>query len=147
MDKNAFLAEFKKYLKGRSLPFTQERETAVNLISDIESHFTVENLLAQKLTKDMQVSRATLYRTIQLLLDAGLLTRLSRDDKAPLYETLLDRKPHNHFLCNLCGNIIEFHSNDIENSIKKISIENGFRVESHSLKIFGLCPACLTKNK
>jgi Fur family ferric uptake transcriptional regulator len=145
MNINSFLLEFRKYLKSRSLPFTPERETAIALISETEDHFTIEELLSEILNKNLQVSRATLYRTVQLLLDAGLITKISRDDKPPLYESILDRKPHNHFLCNICGRIIEFQSPGIEDNIKKISQENSFQVDTHSLKIFGYCSECTKK--
>lgn len=142
MNKESFLLEFRKYLKSRSLPFTPERETAITLISETEDHFTIEELLSEIMNKNLQVSRATLYRTVQLLLEAGFITKISRDDKPPLYESILDRTPHNHFLCKRCGRIIEFQSSGIESNIKKISRDNSFRADSHSLKIFGYCSAC-----
>jgi Fur family ferric uptake transcriptional regulator len=147
MNKEAFIMEFKKYLKNRSLPFTPEREAAVNIICDMDSHFTVEELLGIVRQKKLRVSRATLYRTILVLLDSKLLTKLSRMDKPPVYETVLEKRPHNHFLCNKCGSIIEFESPEIEDRIRKISLENRFVVSSHSLKIYGNCPACAGKDE
>lgn len=147
MNKDAFITEFKKYLKSRSLPFTPEREAAVNLISDMDSHFTVDELLGVIREKNLRLSRATLYRTILILLDSKLLTKLSRMDKPPVYESVLERKPHNHFLCSRCGSIIEFESPEIEDRIKKISREKNFDISSHSLKIYGNCPECSSKNR
>jgi len=147
MNKEVFIVEFKKYLKSRSLPFTPEREAAVNLIGDMDYHFTIEELLGVIRQKNLQVSRATLYRTILVLIDSKLLIKLSRMDKPPVYESVLDKRPHNHFLCNRCGSIIEFESPEIEDRIRKISLENRFDVSSHSLKIYGNCPVCAGKGE
>jgi Fur family ferric uptake transcriptional regulator len=131
--------EFQKYLKDAALPFTEEREKIVNLISDMDCHFTVDELLTNSIEQELKISRATVYRTIQLLLDAELINKVSRRDQPPVYEPIFDKGRHNHMLCLSCGKIEDFSSPEIEKVLKVIADENGFNLYSYSVKIFGNC--------
>jgi Fur family ferric uptake transcriptional regulator len=145
--KMSLITAFRKYLKEASLPMTEEREKIISLIDQIDHHFTVEELLNIANSREIDVSRATIYRTVQILLNAGLITRIIRDDQTAIYETIYNKEHHSHMFCLSCGAIIEFSSPEIEYALAKISREKDFDYSLHSLKVYGICSSCSIKKK
>jgi len=140
------ITAFKKYLKDASLPMTGEREKLISLIDEVDHHFTVEELLRIAQRKKIDVSRATVYRTIQILLNAGLITKIIKEDQSAIYETIYNKEHHSHMFCLSCGKIIEFSSNEIEEALKKISKSKDFSYAMHTLKVYGKCSSCAKKS-
>jgi Fur family ferric uptake transcriptional regulator len=137
-----FISTFKEYLKEQSLPFTLEREKIVKLISEFKHHFTIDDLLLFAVEKKLDISRATLYRTVQLLMDSGLLNKFQGKDNIPFYESLYDKGLHYHMICTRCGVILEFSSSDIESISADICRIRNFTPGFMTLKMYGICENC-----
>ena len=95
---------------------------------------------------ELNIGIATIYRTLTLLEEAGLVTSISLDKQGKKYE-LADKEHHDHMICTNCGKIIEFIDNEIEERQKQISKQHKFKMTGHSMQIYGLCHECQQNNK
>ena len=145
MNKKMAKKEFKKYIKEKNLKFTQQRETILDEILNTKGHFQVEDIVHNIKNKNINVSRATVYRTLNILKDMGLVTEVIKFDNKTIYEISL-KEHHDHLICTNCGKIIEFHEEEIEKLQDKICKNYQFTPSFHRLEIFGLCKECSKKN-
>ena len=95
----------------------------------------------------MKVSRASVYRTMNLLVECGLVGKVIRTDKGTIYEHTFGHSHHDHMICDACGKIIEFFSPKIENLQREICRKNNFEGISHTLEIKGYCRRCRKKDR
>lgn len=140
---------FRKFLKKNGLSVTKSRELVLNSIYSREGHFTVDEL-EEVLKKKIKGShRATIYRTIKHMMEAGLLAKVQTSSHAKVaYEHTLGHTHHDHLVCDRCGDIIEFHNEKLEEIQEKVAENFGFEILHHSLVITGICPRCKkSKNK
>ena len=132
-----------EYLRGRGLKVTQERIEILRGAFSFDGHFEAEDLQVLLRRSGRRVSRATVYRTIKLLLDAGLLRRsYSSGGKQTYYETDLDGARHEHLICGRCGRVIEFKSDRLEQALLEETEARGFVFKSLRIEILGVCAAC-----
>ena len=134
-----FVHLFRKYLRSRQLHITRARERIAEETFRMSSHFDAADLWA-KLRED-QIAPATIYRTLELLTDAGLVRKLLIKDRT-CYEENLGRPHHEHLICSQCGQVVEFSDRALEDRLAEIIEEHQFRHERHQVLILGLCPAC-----
>jgi len=131
--------KLKNYLKSRGLRFTPERKIILEKIFSLHEHFDVEKLY-EKLNK--QISRATIYRTLSLLVKSGLVKELFRCQEKTSFEHVFGHKHHDHMLCLNCNRIIEFREEKIEKLQKEICKKYNFTPIEHRLTIKGYCKKC-----
>jgi Fur family ferric uptake transcriptional regulator len=124
---------FRNYLRERGLKATSERQTLVRAILSSEEHFRQQGI---------RVGKATIYRTLPLLVDAGILRRAFLGHNRAYYEHCLGATPHDHMICTNCGQVIEFDSSDILQIRERLASQAGFSVHSHRFQIAGLCSNC-----
>jgi Fur family transcriptional regulator, ferric uptake regulator len=136
---------FEGFLRGKKLKLTGERMAILNAIFLKDSHFDAETLHAGLRAKGGDISRATVYRTLDLLVQCGLVRKNSLGSSHANYEAARDNEHHDHLICLNCGRVIEFFRPDLETLQDKICSENGFKPMHHSLQIFGLCSNCKDK--
>jgi len=142
------VAVFHEFLKSRDLKSTAQRDLIVKeIFSKPHHHFSAEELLEKARKKDSTISRATVYRTLSLLLESKLLDELDIGKGHKYYEPMFGVSHHDHLICLKCEKIVEFESPEIEALQDKIVKKNGFEQVSHSHKIFGYCPTCQKKRK
>ena len=134
--------QFTRYLMGRRLKVTPERLAIVEAVVATPGHFDVDSMLLRLRRRDVPVSRATLYRTLSHLLDAGMVHRLTDSRGNPRYESMAGRKPHDHMVCLACGAILEFRETGIEELEAAACRKQGFTRTTHQLRIEGYCRHC-----
>jgi len=139
--KKAVKEQFKDFIKKKGLKFTSQREAVLEEILDTKGHFEIEDMVKKIKDKDIPVSRATVYRTLNILKEMGLITEVIKYSNKTIYEVSL-KQHHDHLICKKCGQIIEFSEEEIEKLQDKICEEYGFKPETHRLEIFGTCKNC-----
>ena len=132
----------REHLRSRNLRVTPERLDVLEGVLDREGHFDAEELLAHLRSNDKGVSRATLYRTLDHLADAGLVHKHHFEEGHALFEHVHGRSHHDHMVCDRCGSVIEFVSEEIESLQEQICRQHGFRVLRHVHQLFGVCQDC-----
>ncbi len=138
---------FTKYLKARKLKFTKERKAVLQQMFLHRGHLEVEDLLYSLRRKKKSVSRATVYRTLELLVDSGIVRQVDLGHGHSHYELVLGHAHHEHMICLKCGKVIEFSDKTIERALIKLCKKNGFEHTSHRFQIFGYCDECKNSSK
>ncbi len=136
------LRQFEKFLRGRTLRMTSQRRAILELAWGTHEHFTAEEMYAWARTLDASVSRATVYRTLSLLVDGEFLATLDRGHGQTLYEHILGHRHHDHMVCLLCGRILEFLSEEIERLQDEVAARHQFTITQHTLRLEGRCARC-----
>ena len=137
------LSDFKTLLKKNSLKFTIQREVILETLYSSDEHLTPESLhhLIQEKFPDLKTGIATVYRTLSLLEDSNMVTSLSFGAQGKKYE-LGAKNHHDHLICTECGKITEFVDEQIESRQHHIADELGFKMQDHSMQIYGICKEC-----
>ena len=135
--------QFGRYLAAKSLRYTEERQAVVGAVFEKHRHFEADDLLIWARAHHPRVSRATIYRTLELLVQAGLVRQMTFGDKsAQHYEQVLGIPHHDHLICVACGRVQEVFSAELEREQDALCARNGFVVHHHNLEVFGLCRRC-----
>ncbi len=133
---------FRDYVQSKGLKFTPERQAILNHVFECHGHFEAEELLIDMRKSNKRVSKATIYRTLALLVNSGLLREVIFGEKHAHYEHVYGHEHHEHLVCIGCGKIIEFTDERIEKFQEEICIANKFKAESHKFQIMGYCEDC-----
>ena len=119
---------------------TVQRQAIIDTVFSTEEHFTAEQLLGWARQRDRSVSRATVYRTLPLLTESGLVREMDFGKDCKFYDpNYADHPHHSHIICNDCEKIVEFESEKLEKIETEISQKLGFSVKSQRLQITGAC--------
>ena len=134
---------FENYIKQKKLKYTTERKNILKEIFFIHSHFEADELyLSLRQRNDCKISRATVYRTLPLMEESGLIRRVVFIDKHTHYENVYSHKHHEHLICIKCGKVIEFYRKSFEKTIEDVAKDKEFQVVAHTLEIMGYCKDC-----
>lgn len=144
--------KFREYLASRPRPqrFTDQQRDIVGYIIREHNHFDADQLIDAMKRAGFHVSRATIYRTLAKLVDAGLLRRLELGPRT-FFEHDYGWPQHEHLHCQRCGKLIEFQDPRLEAIIADVCRENNFHSSGHTFIIRGTCSECnrarVTKRK
>src|SRR5215208_5577594 len=133
-------AIFRRYLHGEKLKFTPERAMILDAALRQTGLFDAERLVTDLKGLGHRVSRATAYRTLSHLQDAGILKQVFFDNKVSYYEVIAGRQTHDYLICVTTGKVIEFSSDKLRKLRDEICEEHGFEPLSHRFQIFGVSP-------
>ncbi len=133
---------FKQYLEKKGQRLTKERCAILQEAFSCDGHFDTETLYMDMRRRGMKASRASVYRTLNLLHECGLVQKVGKTDHGTIYEQALGRQHHDHMVCLGCGRVIEFYSEHLEKVQEEICREKGFAGKSHTLEIRGYCKGC-----
>lgn len=133
---------FRNYIKENGLKFTPERKAILEEVFETHEHFDAESLYRKLKNKDKDISIATIYRTLPLLIESGLVSEAMRCGDRIYYEHTFGHKPHAHMVCIKCGKIIEFQDDRIEKIKREICEKYDFKPEEFRFGIKGICKDC-----
>ena len=131
-------AMFRRYLHGQKLKFTPERAMMLDAVLRKTGLFDPEQLLDDLKKLGHRVSRATVYRTLSHLQDAGVLKQVFFDNKQSYYEVIAGRQAYDYLICMATGKVIEFNSEKLRKLRDEICKEHGFDPVSHQFHIYGI---------
>ena len=129
------------FLKAKGLHESKVRDLVVDTFLAEREHVGLDAILEKVRAKDPGVGMATVYRTMRLMEEAGLVH--ARDfSGTTVFEVALGRPHHDHLICDRCGRIVEFVSDAIERLQEKVASDHGFVLQRHRHELFGLCEKC-----
>lgn len=135
-------ALFIRHLRSEGLPLTRQRARVLEEVLRARGHFGAEELCHRLGAGEDRVSRATVYRSLDLLVGAGVIQKLRLEEDHFRFELTRIGKHHDHLLCERCGQVIEFYSEKIEDLQGEICRGVAFEPADHSLVIYGTCERC-----
>ncbi|MGE5237328.1 MAG: Fur family transcriptional regulator [Chloroflexota bacterium] len=133
---------FREFLSAKGFKSTRERDEIITEILDSEGHFNLDDLFLRLRAKGSKVSRASIYRTIPLLVESGLIEEVERGDKRSNYERVSSDSHHDHMICIRCGKVIEFFSPALESLQDELCTKESFTKVKHHMEILGYCAHC-----
>ena len=142
------LQNFKQLLRSNNLKQTKQRELILETIYNNNGHFTPEDIynLIKESSPDIKLGIATIYRTLTLLEEAGIVSSISFGAQGKKYEFGL-KEHHDHLVCTQCGKIEEFMDDFIEKRQELIAKQHNLKMTGHIMKIVGICETCQKKEK
>ncbi len=133
---------FAQYLSTRNLKLTPERKIILEEMLKSRGHVEAEDLLFNLKRKAKRTSRATVYRTLELLVDSGLVRKVDLGHGHSHYELVANHPHHEHMICLRCGKVIEFSDKAMEEALDKLCQKNGFEHTLHLFQVYGYCEKC-----
>lgn len=130
---------FEAYLHKNGLKLTKGRKAVFNEAMSSHGHFAAEEIAKQC----QKVSRATVYRSLRDMLEAGIIRETAFGEKHHHYEHMYDEKPHHHARCIRCGSMIEFPDLKEDKIYHPILKKEGFKVLGHEMHFYGICQKCI----
>jgi Fur family transcriptional regulator, ferric uptake regulator len=139
------LERFEQYLQKKELRLTDARVAIVEAALARKGHYPIEDLIADLKARGIRGSKATVYRTLPLLAEAGILQPAIVAGDTKSYETTFGVDHHDHLVCTHCGKVVEFGFEAFEILQRELAGRYGFRLERHHHELVGTCPDCLAK--
>lgn len=134
--------EFDAFISKKGLKLTRERDEIVSEVLCSQGHFAPDELFVKLRARGSKISRASIYRTIPLLVEGGLIAQVEKTDKHAHYEKVSKNAHHDHMICTVCGRVIEFYSKPLERLQERLCKQENFRGVRHCLEIMGVCEHC-----
>lgn len=122
---------------------TEPRRALAELIADQEGHFTAAELVDASRALRPGVGRATVFRTLEALVEVGAVERLDLPSGEHAYVGC-EPSHHHHVVCSRCGRATVIDDAGLRVIVREVARRTGYRVDDHRLELFGLCPTCLT---
>ncbi|HMH83301.1 MAG TPA: Fur family transcriptional regulator [Gemmatimonadales bacterium] len=146
VDATKLLDEFRRYLAEHNLPATHQRLAVADAVFVAGEHLSAEEVSRRVAKRGVAVGTATIYRTLDLLVRAGLAKEHEFGEGFKRYEPLAAGQAHEHCICSSCGRVTEFSNDRLERMIALLAEEVEFRPHHHRLEIYGLCRSCQQAN-
>jgi Fur family ferric uptake transcriptional regulator len=136
------LKSFEEFLRSREMKNSRPRAVVVKEALNTQGHFTADDLWIKAQKRERRISRATVYRTLQLLTQSRLIEPRDFEQGKLYYEQMVGHNHHDHLICLECGKITEFENQEIEELQEKVARKYSFAITSHSHKMYGACSRC-----
>lgn len=133
-------AIFRRYLKTKNLKYTPERADILNAVIEKDGVFEAEELLLDMRKRSYRVSKATIYRTIKLLQEAGIITQALFDSKQAHYQLVYGKQPRDYMVCVKTGRHIEFTNEQLVSLREMIGRQFGWTPIGHRFQIYAISP-------
>ena len=142
MQNKKLVSRFKDILQRERLKYTPQRVAVLEEIIKDKGHRECEDIYLALKQNGRKVSRATVYRTMDILVKNSLVRKMDIGDGRSRYESKVDTPHHDHMICNSCGDIVEFIDQGIENLQDKVAKRYHFILQRHIHHLFGICKKC-----
>lgn len=133
---------FRACLHENQLPVTHQREAIAEVLFESNRHLSADDVAERLREQEEDIGKATIYRTLNLLVDVGLATEHDFNEGFKRYEMRVGSAHHDHLICTSCGDVTEFQQSELESMQQEVTREHGFRPLTRQLKIYGLCSEC-----
>jgi Fur family ferric uptake transcriptional regulator len=138
-----FLHLFRRYLRDQGLPITQQREAVAEVIFSSDKHQSVEDIEAKLRASDEKIGKATIYRTLEMLVKSGLVAEHDFGEGFKRYEHLFGQAPvREHLVCTECGKVNAIQSSELARVQREVAAQHGFMPARFRLAIYGICKDC-----
>jgi Fur family ferric uptake transcriptional regulator len=122
---------------------TGQRRALSSLVAGRSGHFSAADLLADAHDAKLRIGRATVFRTLDLLAEQGALERIDLPSGDHAYVACEPQQEHHHHVvCRQCGRSVEVADSGLQSIVDELGRRSGFRIDSHRLELYGLCPDC-----
>jgi len=138
---------FSSFIRDHGFKYTAERNAIVEAISSFKGHFNADELFERLKERGEEISRATIYRSIPLLVKSGIIKETVRSLERMSYESVFGQDHHDHLICIRCGRLIEFKDEKIESMQDELCRKYNFEPKDHWLRIRGYCEKCREKRE
>lgn len=132
---------FKQIIRAMNLKVTGQRLAILEALHAGRTHVTAQEVYEIVGTKDPEIGFATVYRFLRTLTEHSFVTEVRMGGLPARYE-LTPKSHHDHLTCVRCGRICEFENTAIEQMQEKVATQFGFKLTSHVLELYGVCPEC-----
>jgi Fur family ferric uptake transcriptional regulator len=136
------LARLSVVLAAKGLRLTGARTAIVEATLARDGHFQIEELVQDLRRRGIRGSKATVYRALPLLAEAGILQPAVFEGDSRHYEAAFGKEHHDHLVCRGCGKVVEFELEAFEALQREVAARHGFTLEAHHHQLFGRCAAC-----
>lgn len=135
--------QYENHIRENKLKSSKRRDLIFEYILDLSEHFTIDDVYQSLVKTNPDIGIATVYRTIRLLVESGILLEHSFGEKKGFFEiNSVQSHSHGHLICRACGKIIEFQDEDILVFQKTIAANFNFEIDFSKLEIYGVCSDC-----
>jgi len=141
-DVRHLLDSFRRFLRGRSLPVTSQREQVAEALFSSTRHLSADEIEQALRERGVHVGKATIYRTLDLLAESGMISERDFGEGFRRYERVPGHPHHEHLVCLRCGKVVEFSNDRLERLKSLVAEEYGFQHSHHRLEIYGVCREC-----
>lgn len=135
-------SQLQHYIAANHLKWTRQRDIISKIFfSGPHRHYRLEEILEKCRETDSTISYATVYRTLMMLVEAGLAFQRQFGKGQSLFESISDHH-HDHLICTQCGDIVEFENQTIEKLQEMVVKKHGFKLVHHKMELYGVCNRC-----
>lgn len=138
----ALLERFRGHLRDHRQPITRQREQIARVVLESEDHLSIEQIRDRLQALGASPGLATIYRTMDLLVESGLVRAHDFNQGYRRFEPAPAPDHHHHLICTRCGRVDEFTHERLERMLPMIADEHGFKLDRHRLEIYGTCRDC-----
>lgn len=138
----ALLERFRRHLRERRLPVTRQRLAVAGAIFTSADHPSVDELQRRVRASGTDIGTATLYRSVLVLVESGLVRERDFGEGKKRYEAVAEAPAHDHLICERCGRVVEFTNDRLERMLRMTADEQRFLYRSHRVDVQGVCTAC-----
>jgi Fur family ferric uptake transcriptional regulator len=138
----ALLERFRRHLREHHQPITRQRDLVARVVFQSQDHLSVEGIRRELRQQGARVGLATVYRTLDLLVESGLVRAHEFGEGFKRYEPTTAQAHHEHLICERCGRVLEFAHERLERMLPVLADEHGFQHRRHRIEIYGVCRSC-----
>ena len=138
----ALLERFRRYLRDHHQPVTRQRDLVAQVVFLSEEHLSVEGIVRLLKQRGEAVGTATVYRTLEVLVESGLVRAHDFGEGFKRYEPMPAQTHHEHLICERCGRVVEFQNVQLERMLPIIADEHAYQHQRHRVEIYGVCGEC-----